>query len=35
VLVGKAEEKKEISMGSEEKKRTYKAGPFALFYEIN
>lgn len=34
LLIGKAEEKKEIHLG-EEKKKNYKPGPFALFYEIN
>ena len=32
MLIGKAEEKKELA---EEKKKNYKPGPFALFYELN
>lgn len=32
LLIGKAEEKKEEI---EEKKKNYKPGPFALFYELN
>jgi len=34
LLIGKPEEQKE-SQVSEEKKKNYKPGPFALFYELN
>lgn len=32
LLIGKSEEKKEVE---EERKKNYKPGPFALFYELN